>query len=73
MKCSSCFSSRVRRSRFRLADIPRLFLLELPIRCHSCYERDYVRIFRALKLGGAKRTARGREDSARRLKSSAAA
>jgi hypothetical protein len=50
MKCPHCGSSRVRLSKFRAVDIERLFFFQYPVRCHACYEREYVGLFAALKL-----------------------
>lgn len=42
--CAACGSSRLRLSRFRLSDIPRLFAFQYPIRCVSCLDRSYASI-----------------------------
>jgi hypothetical protein len=42
----------------RLADLPRLFTLQYPMRCRSCEERYFANIFSALKLRGAEKARR---------------
>ena len=39
MNCPHCGTPRFADSRIRLADIPRLFLLKVPVRCLVCRER----------------------------------
>jgi hypothetical protein len=66
MNCRWCGSSSIRTSRLRLADLPRLFTLQLPMRCRSCEERYFANIFSALKFRGAekaRRLARRRKDA----------
>ena len=41
MNCPYCGTSKFRTSRLRLEDVPRLALLQLPVRCRSCRERSY--------------------------------
>ncbi|MDX6459169.1 MAG: hypothetical protein QOE55_2866 [Acidobacteriaceae bacterium] len=55
MKCRECSSNNVRRSRFRLRDLERLFLFQYPIRCRRCNRRDYVSLRRLLLPSGKKR------------------
>jgi len=40
--CDICGSTRFRISRFRISDVPRLFILHYPVRCLSCQERSYA-------------------------------
>lgn|GEM_PF-2448381 len=40
MKCQYCPSTMFRRSRMRAADFMRIFLLELPVRCMRCRQRQ---------------------------------
>jgi hypothetical protein len=40
----------MRTSRLRLADIFFLFRLKYPVRCRTCFHRDYASIFTAWKL-----------------------
>jgi hypothetical protein len=39
--CDGCGSRRFRISRFRLADVPWLFLFRYPVRCVECEQRSY--------------------------------
>ena len=39
MNCPHCGTPRFADSRIRLGDIPRLFLLQVPVRCLLCRER----------------------------------
>lgn len=48
--CLGCGSTRLRMSRLRISDVPHLFLLRYPVRCHDCYQRTYIYLGRALKL-----------------------
>ena len=50
MHCLWCGSSRLRTSPLRVSDLPRLFLLQQPVRCHFCNERDYASVFSLRKL-----------------------
>lgn len=40
--CDACGSTRFRVSRFRVSDVPRLFILRYPIRCLICHRRTYA-------------------------------
>ena len=40
--CAACGSSRLRLSRFRLSDLPKLLAFQYPVRCVSCQERSYA-------------------------------
>jgi DNA-directed RNA polymerase subunit N (RpoN/RPB10) len=55
VKCFYCQSNRLRLSHFHLFDIPRLLILQLPVRCRSCGERFYAIVFEAWKLGLTKK------------------
>jgi hypothetical protein len=46
-RCRICGKSTVRISHFRLLDVLRLILLQLPVRCHTCRRRYYVSISQA--------------------------
>jgi hypothetical protein len=48
--CAACGSSRLRPSRFRLSDLPRLLAFQYPVRCVSCQERSYASLQRAMEL-----------------------
>jgi hypothetical protein len=42
--CNACGSTRFRRSHFRIADVPMLLILCLPVRCLECHERTYASV-----------------------------
>ncbi len=63
MKCSLCESNRMHTSRLRGADIPRIFILQYPVRCRSCMERRYVSLFDGLNL---RKSEKLRQQEARR-------
>jgi hypothetical protein len=65
--CRRCGSSDFRVSRFRLGDIRRLLVLQLPVRCHACMLRDFVFFPWIFKLRNAAR-ARQRERSVRGIR-----
>lgn len=50
MTCRYCNSSKVRTSRFRLADLAQLLLLKYPVRCRKCRERQYTGLITAMGL-----------------------
>jgi hypothetical protein len=50
INCLWCESPNVRNSRLRLADLPRLLLLQWPVRCRSCEERYHVNFLAAWRL-----------------------
>jgi hypothetical protein len=65
--CRRCGSSEFRVSRFRLADMRRLLVLQLPVRCRACMLRDYVFIPLIFKIRNAAR-ARHRERAVRGIR-----
>jgi hypothetical protein len=69
MYCQFCGSPHVRNSHLRPADIPRLSLLQYPVRCRSCDGRYFASIFAALKL---RSRAKARRDERRRRESDSA-
>jgi len=69
MRCHYCESPNVRNSHLRLADLPRLSLLQYPVRCHSCEGRFFGTLWGALKLRTA---AKARRDERRRKESESA-
>ncbi len=75
MKCDSCSSNRMQRSRIRvrIVDILRLFLLQLPVRCHSCYERAYASVYAVLRLSLGRRKMRRSERLAGKVDGNSAA
>ena len=40
--CETCGATRFRVSRFRLSDVPQLFIFRYPVRCLYCQERTYA-------------------------------
>jgi hypothetical protein len=62
MNCPSCGTPKFRISRVRLADIPRIALLQYPVRCRLCRERFYVGLWLALHMLQAHRI-RGAEEA----------
>ncbi len=65
MNCPYCGTPKFRTSRVRLADLPRLALLQYPVRCKLCRERFHVGLGLALHLFQSQR-ARAREEAAER-------
>ena len=49
--CSLCRSSDLRFSRLRMKDLLHLLLLQYPMRCWVCREREYMPVMRVLTLG----------------------
>jgi len=52
LRCRNCGWWNFRASRFRRADVYRLLLLQYPVRCRHCYERDYAFLLNLFKLKG---------------------
>ena len=50
MNCHFCGSSRLRYSRFRVSDLPYIFLIRLPVRCRNCQARSYIWISQAMAI-----------------------
>ena len=50
MNCPYCGTPKFRTSRVRFSDIPRLALLQFPVRCRLCRERFHVGLSLALHL-----------------------
>jgi hypothetical protein len=68
MNCPYCGTPKFRTSRVRISDIPRLALLQFPVRCRLCRERFHVGISLALHLLQSQRVREGEEATARREK-----
>ena len=68
MNCPYCGTPKFRTSRVRFADIPRLALLQFPVRCRLCRERFHVGLSLALHLLQSQRVREGEEAAARREK-----
>jgi hypothetical protein len=65
MNCPYCGTPKFRTSRVRLADLPRLALLQYPVRCKLCRERFHVGLSLALHLFRSQRV-RAKEEAAER-------
>jgi hypothetical protein len=52
--CRHCGTRRFRISRLRKADLVRVLLLQYPVRCRECLERDHAFILDIFKLKLAK-------------------
>jgi hypothetical protein len=66
MYCNLCGSPNIRNSRFRPSDLPRLLLMQSPVRCRSCDGRYFAGIFSTSKLRSeaiARRNERRRRES----------
>jgi hypothetical protein len=50
MNCPHCGTPRFADSRIRLRDIPRLFLLQVPVRCLLCRERFSISMSMASRM-----------------------
>ena len=68
MNCPYCGTPKFRTSRVRFADIPRLALLQFPVRCRLCRERFHVGISLALHLLQSQRVREDEDAEARRDK-----
>jgi hypothetical protein len=68
MNCPYCGTPKFRTSRLRLTDVPRIALLQFPVRCRLCRERFHVGISLALHLLQAQRVREQEEAAIRREK-----
>jgi hypothetical protein len=48
--CGACGSSRLRLSRLRLSDLPRLLAFQYPVRCVSCQQRAYASLPQVIEV-----------------------
>lgn len=53
MNCPHCGTPRFRSSRLSFTDLPRLAMLQVPVRCLLCRERFHIGIFLAFRLRGS--------------------
>jgi hypothetical protein len=53
MLCHHCWLEDFRLSRLRLFDMPRLLVLQYPVRCRNCAQRAYTSFPSALKISRA--------------------
>jgi hypothetical protein len=65
MNCPYCGTPKFRTSRVRFSDIPRLALLQFPVRCRLCRERFYVGFSLALHLLQSQRVREREEEEIR--------
>jgi hypothetical protein len=68
MNCPYCGTPKFRTSRLRFSDIPRLALLQFPVRCRICRERFHVGMSLALHLLQSQKIREGEEAALRREK-----
>ena len=68
MNCPYCGIPKFRTSRLRFSDLPRLALLQFPVRCRLCRERFHVGMSLALHLLKAQKVRDVEQASARRAK-----
>jgi len=68
MNCPYCGTPKFRTSRVRISDLPRLALLQFPVRCRLCRERFHVGLSLALHMLQAQRVREGEEAEIRREK-----
>lgn len=50
MECKLCGSTKFHLSRLRVPDLSQLIFLRYPLRCRTCYKREFVTTFAALKI-----------------------
>ena len=68
MNCPYCGTPKFRTSRVRFVDLPRLALLQFPVRCKLCRERFHIGISLALHLLQSERVRKLEDAEERREK-----
>jgi len=68
MNCPYCGTPKFRTSRVRFSDIPRLALLQYPVRCRLCRERFHVGLSLAMHLLQSQRVREGEDAQLKREK-----
>jgi len=68
MNCPYCGTPKFRTSRIRFSDLPRLALLQFPVRCRLCRERFHVGMSLALHLAQSQRVREAEQAKDRRDK-----
>jgi len=68
MNCPYCGTPKFRTSRIRFADLPRLALLQFPVRCRLCRERFHVGMSLYLHVTQSQRVREAEDASERREK-----
>jgi hypothetical protein len=71
MECKLCGSTKFRVSRLRLPDLSQLIFFQYPLRCRTCYKREFVNFFAALKIRRENKL-RHREERRRRVEETSA-
>lgn len=72
MECKLCGSPSFRVSRLRFPDISQLVLFRYPVRCRTCYKREFVGFFTALRVRRENK-ARHQEERRRRMQNASTA
>jgi hypothetical protein len=68
MNCPYCGTPKFRTSRIRFSDLPRLALLQFPVRCRLCRERFHVGMSLALNLAQSQKVREAEQAIERRDK-----
>lgn len=72
MECKLCGSAQFRVSRLRVPDISQIIVFRYPVRCRTCYKREFVNLFAALKIRRENHR-RHEEEHRRRMREASAA
>lgn len=72
MECKLCGSTKFRVSRLRVPDISQIVVFRYPVRCRTCYKREFVNFFSALKIRRENRL-RHEEERRRRMQEASTA
>jgi hypothetical protein len=72
MECKLCGSTKFRVSRLRVPDLSQLIFLRYPIRCRTCYKREFINFFAALRVRRENKL-RHREERRRRVQEASTA
>jgi hypothetical protein len=72
MECKLCGSTKFRISRLHVPDLSQLIFFRYPIRCRTCYKREFINFFSALRVRRENKL-RHREERRRRVQEAAAA
>lgn len=72
MECKLCGSATFRVSRLRVPDICQIIVFRYPVRCRTCYKREFVNFFSALRVR-RENNLRHQEERRRRMQEASAA
>jgi hypothetical protein len=72
MECKLCGSTKFRVSRLRVPDFSQLIFFRYPLRCRTCYKREFANFFVALKVRREDRL-RHQEERKRRVQEASTA